>query len=212
MSKIRVSCSSLLLLLSISMCAANAYAASETLSSYSRQGNSYPDSEYVAVAATVKCTSAYGASSGTARCYINAPGYQGTLDVGQSIGTTGAGTVQLTCSGTYPATGMLSCTAVIDDSACATTQNLSAYSSQGSTYGENAPIFSSSTVTCNRASGARPGSTARCFIKAPGYQGTLNVGQSVGANGPGTVQLTCSGTYPAGGTLSCGARVVQTCP
>lgn len=194
-------------------CVGNAHAASETLSAYSRNGSTYPDSEFAGSPVTVKCTAATGASQGTtARCYISAPGYQGTLDVGDAIGTTAPGMVQLTCNGTYPATGILSCTAVMDDSACIANQTLSAYSSQGSTYGENAPVFSPSTVTCTRATGAVRGSTPVCSVKAPGFLGALTTGQSIGVSGPGTVQLTCGGTYPAGGTLSCGAKVVQNCP
>lgn len=187
--------------------------AAETLSSYSSQGSKYPDTIGTSSSVSVKCTSASGASSGsTARCHVKAPGFQGNVDVGSTIGTSGPGNVELTCSGNYPANGMLTCTAVVDAPACAGTQNLSAYSSGGSTYGDTAATLSPASVTCTRASGASSGSTARCRVTAPGFQGTVNVGQSIGTTGPGTVQLTCSGTYPVGGTLSCGARVVQSCP
>lgn len=194
------------------LCAGAGHAA-ETLSSYSMNGSTHPDSESTAAPVSVKCTAASGASSGsTAQCHIRAPGYQGTLAVGQSIATSAAGLVELSCSGSYPARGMLSCSAVIDTLKCVRRQNLSAYSSQGNTYGENAPMVTAAAVRCTQATGAIRGSTALCGVKAPGFLGSLAVGQSRAVTGPGTVQLTCAGTYPAGGTLSCNAEVVQSCP
>jgi hypothetical protein len=49
--------------------------------------------------ATVRCLSAVSDLGKPAGCYIVAPGYAGEVPVGHSIGTSGAGTVTLTCTG-----------------------------------------------------------------------------------------------------------------
>lgn len=162
----------------------------------------------------IKCLSVTGASSGgiSPRCFISAPGYSSYVDIGQSVGTTGPGAVTLTCSGLRRPGRTLSCSAAVDDSACNDVELLSAYKKNGGNYGETAPMFSQASVKCTSASGASSGSTARCFLDAPGYYGVMNVGQTIVTAGPGTARLNCHGNYNANSTLSCQARVEQVCP
>ncbi|HTA21926.1 MAG TPA: hypothetical protein VK763_00210 [Terriglobales bacterium] len=57
----------------------------------------HPGSTAVSGPTQVKCLTASG---GDGKCNINAPGYSGDIAPGTSIGTSGAGTVTLNCSGT----------------------------------------------------------------------------------------------------------------
>lgn len=62
-----------------------------------------------------------------------------------------------------------------------------------------------SSVTCLSAtgSGGQMG-PARCSIKAPGYRGAVNVGQTIGTSGSGTVALNCMGPPPP---ITCSAKI-----
>lgn len=72
-------------------------------------GNQHPGSVAIGGPTRVTCTQANGNNPNTYRpsCYIVAPGHAGIVERGRSIGTSGAGTVTLTCNGQAP----LSCTA-----------------------------------------------------------------------------------------------------
>jgi hypothetical protein len=74
-------------------------------------GNQHPGSAAVSGPSSVTCISASGQNPGTytPSCFIVAPGYGGIVNKGNTIGTSGAGTVTLTCNGQVP----LSCSASI---------------------------------------------------------------------------------------------------
>ena len=67
-------------------------------------GNRHPATAALRNPASVKCTFATGNNpqQNPPSCFITAPGYSGTLARGQSIGTSGPGTVSLTCNGQAP--------------------------------------------------------------------------------------------------------------
>ena len=70
----------------------------------------------------------------------------------------------------------------------------------------SAAVKGPAQVTCASATGANPrDNPPSCNITAPGYGGTVNVGQTVGTSGAGTVTLTCNGQAP----LSCSARIQE---
>lgn len=200
--------SALLLSLFI-MHAGIADATTQTISASSNMSGSTPGTAPVSSPSVVTCTQASGGIYGT-KCSINAPGITTLLDVGQSIGTSGPGTVTLKCYGQYNSGGGLTCKAKIDDSLCSPEQTISASSTlSGSTNGF-APVKSAAIVECTQASGGIYGT--KCSISAPGYSGYLNVGQTIGTSGAGTVNLHCFGQYNANGGLSCKAQVSQVCP
>lgn len=76
-----------------------------------RNGNQHPGSAAVSGPSSVTCISASGQNSSQypPSCFIVAPGYGGIVNRGNTIGTSGAGTVTLTCNGQVP----LSCSASI---------------------------------------------------------------------------------------------------
>jgi len=186
-----------------------ASAATQTINATSRNGNSTSESAYAASPSAVTCTQASGGGAST-RCFIQSPGYSGLLKAGQTIGTSGAGTVSLSCTGTYPVGGSLSCSARIDDTTCSPEQTLSALESSGNTVEVFAPIKSPAIVECTHASGG--GTSSRCFVRSPGWSGLLVAGQAISTSGAGTVSLSCAGTYPVGGSLSCYVQISQLCP
>jgi hypothetical protein len=186
-----------------------ASASTQTISASARNGGQTPGTAAISSPSAVTCTAAMGGTSGT-KCRIIAPGYSGLVSVGQSIGTTGAGTVTLYCSGSYPANGGLSCTAKVDDTMCTPEQTIIASSSGGGSTIGLAPIKSPAIVECIQATGGQNGT--RCAVQSPGFNGYLTAGQSIGTSGAGTVFLGCSGSYPANGGLSCAAQVSQVCP
>jgi hypothetical protein len=80
------------------------------------QGNVHTATAPVKGPATVTCASATNGGGGSnarpATCYITGPGYHGDLVAGQSIGTSGAGTITLACDGNpYP----LHCRASVEE-------------------------------------------------------------------------------------------------
>ena len=183
--------------------------AAEMLYSYSNHEHSPRDSIDISSPASIKCVDTSRSSGGRpTSCYVRAPDFQGVVGVGETIGTSGPGTVELSCD-SNSASEMSTCAVVVDSTACVVEQNLSAYASSGSQYPDSVAVSSPASVTCTNASGAP---NARCSFNAPGFMGFVGVGQTIGTTGPGTVMLYCAGTYPAGGGLSCGAEVVQSCP
>lgn len=189
-----------------------ASATTQTITASARNGTSTPGNATVASISVVTCTQAGGGGQGGTYCLIQAPGWNGILSVGESIGTTGSGNVTLKCNGSYPASGGgLSCTAQIDDAVCSPEQTILASARMGGSTRGLAPIASAAIVECTQASGGIYGTT--CGIQSPGWTGFLSAGQSIGTSGAGTVSLSCGGTYSAnGGGLTCTAQVSQVCP
>src|SRR5882757_2249717 len=72
-----------------------------------RSGNQHNESTAVGGAAKVTCTMAAGKN---ATCFIAGPGVAQQVPQGQNVGTSGAGTVTLSCNGTAP----LRCQARVD--------------------------------------------------------------------------------------------------
>jgi hypothetical protein len=70
-------------------------------------GNQHNQSTAVGGAATITCTLAAGQN---ATCFIVGPGVGQQVPQGQNVGTSGAGTVTLSCNGTAP----LRCQARVD--------------------------------------------------------------------------------------------------
>lgn len=183
----------------------------EILNSYANDRGTFDASTNATSAVTVKCLSVTGASSGgiTPHCYIGSPGYNRLLPIGHSIGTTGPGLISLGCVGNRAPGRTLSCSAEVNANSCQATKNVSAYLENGGTYPETAPVSASSaTVRCTSAYSF--GHTAKCYVQTPSYNGILDVGQSIGVAGPGTVIFSCNGSYSS--RLSCEGRVTQTCP
>lgn len=196
------------------MAAAPVAYGAEILNASASDRGTQSDSTVAASVAAIKCLGVSGAERDgiTPKCRIDGPGFVGYVGIGQTVGTTGGGSITLTCSGTRGVGRTLSCSAAVDESACEDTESLSAYHEGGGRYGDSSPLFSQAVATCTSASGARRGSTARCFVDGPGQYGQVDVGETVALSGPGTVFLHCSGSYSANSTLSCAARVEQMCP
>lgn len=189
--------------------AATAGATTKTIYATANSNGSTTGSASMSSASKVTCTSASGGGT-SSRCFIQAPGWSGLLTAGQSIGTSGPGTVTLSCTGTYPVGGSLSCSAKVDDTTCSPEQTLSGSANWAGTTQGLAAIKGPAIVECTFASGG--GTSSRCFVTAPGFSGLMLEGQTVSATGAGTVVLGCAGSYPVGGSLSCNAQVSQICP
>lgn len=189
-----------------------ANAAVQTINASSSGGSSTSGNAVATSTAVVTCTAATGGQNGTV-CHVTAPGWNGIVPVGKSIGTSGAGNVKLTCNGSYAASGgRLACTAQINDALCSPEQSITASASTGNSNWGYAPIKGAAIVQCLHATGS-VNITPRCNINAPGYSGGLTTGQTIATTGAGTVTLNCTGMYPAnGGGLNCSAQVSQVCP
>ena len=77
-------------------------AAASTISASVDKTGQHPGTAPIAGPATIKCISATSnipRPQPTPSCLINAPGYNGNLNPGQSAGASGAGTVVLNCNG-----------------------------------------------------------------------------------------------------------------
>ncbi len=178
----------------------------------SRTG-SPPGIASVTVPSTVKCNNAYGAvppGGMPPKCWIDAPGYSGLVEVGASVGTSGAGTVQLTCVGSVKPNGALICDAEVKDSVCIANRTISAWSSGGSSVIPTEPLSKVATLSCDSAWGGIYGT--QCSVQSPGFNGFLAPGQSVRTTGAGTVMFGCQGSYPVNGRLYCTLRITQSCP
>lgn len=189
-----------------------AEAAITNITAQARNGAQTPGYASIPSSAVVTCTQATGGEYGTSRCNIEAPGWNGLVASGQSIGTSGAGNVTLSCSGTYAASGGgLSCSASIDDTICSPQQTISSTSSGLDFTQGSAPVKSAAIVQCTQATGGQSGTSA-CNIQSPGWSGSLSAGQSISTSGAGTVLLNCNGIYGTNGGLQCSAQVSQVCP
>jgi len=74
---------------------------------------------------------------------------------------------------------------------------VSTTSANGNTNPGRAPIKGPSSVTCVSAVGnTQQGYKASCNIDAPGHFGPVDVNQTIGTSGAGTVTLTCNGQAP----------------
>lgn len=75
---------------------------SKAVTAYLENGGTYPETAPISTSsATVHCTSAVGASSGAARCYVTSPTFSGAISAGQSVSVGGPGTVIFSCTGNY---------------------------------------------------------------------------------------------------------------
>ncbi|SBV49908.1 putative membrane protein [Xanthomonas bromi] len=186
--------------------------ASTAITATARNGQVIQGTASTTTLSLITCIQAIGGGEGGTRCNIQAPGWNGVVSEGESIGTTGPGNVVLGCDGTYAAAGgSLTCIARIDDTTCSPEQTILASSRDGSSFRGLAPIKSAAIVECTQASGSVTGAT--CGIQGPGYTGQLTPGQSIPTSGAGTVALARGGQYSAnGGGLSCSALVSQACP
>lgn len=192
--------------------AGSASAATQTITASARNGGSTSGNAIATSASRITCTEASGASQGSIpSCRFDAPGWNGVVEVGKSIGTNGAGNVVLNCSGNYPATGGLSCAAKIDDTVCTASQTISGSAANYKSLRGLAAVKANATITCVSAYGGTTGTT--CGIQSPGANASMTPGQTIASTGPGTVSISCGGQYPAvGGSLSCTAKVTQVCP
>ncbi len=206
-------CFSGLLMAGLGLCN-SAAAATQTITASAHNGQSNRGMGLATTLSVVTCTRAVGGGAAGTRCSIEAPGWNGVLSVGESIGTTGPGNVILNCNGSYSANGgSLGCTATIDDSTCSPEQTIFGSASNGNSSRGLAPIKSAAIVECTQASGSVAGTITTCGIQSPGYNGRLAAGESIATSGAGTVALSCGGQYSAnGGGLSCSAQVSQVCP
>jgi hypothetical protein len=94
--------------------AVNAAGSKSISASGDPNGSQHPGTAAIKGPATITCTSAsQSVSSGGQRpsCFITAPGAGGVVDIGKQVGSSGAGTVTLTCNGQ----GALRCSARIDE-------------------------------------------------------------------------------------------------
>ncbi|NIK09652.1 hypothetical protein FHY11_003184 [Xanthomonas arboricola] len=194
------------------VCCGSVNAAVQTITASARNGGSTQGSAIASTLSVITCTQATGGGQAGTFCTVQAPGWNGVLSVGESIGTNAPGNVVLNCIGSYAASGGgLNCAARIDDTTCSPEQTIFGSARNGSSFRGLAPVKSAAIIQCTQASGSVTGTT--CGIQSPGYSGSLTPGQSVASSGPGTVSLSCGGQYSAnGGGLSCSAQVSQVCP
>ncbi|GEM_PF-725942 len=191
----------------------SASAAVQTISSRSSTSGGYSGNGNATSASMVTCTSATASMGTNYGCVITAPGWSGMVKQGQSIGTTGAGPVKLTCTGQYDFNyGRLDCVATIDDVACLPEQSVNASAASGGSTAGVAAVKSAALITCTSITGAQSG-TGRCAVQGPGTSVSLVAGQQTASTGPGAVKLTCTGMYSASGPgLQCATQVSQVCP
>ncbi|MDQ1092872.1 hypothetical protein QE400_002285 [Xanthomonas sacchari] len=190
----------------------SSYAATQTITASASHGNTYNGTASTSVPSTVTCTQASAPGTDGTKCMIQAPGWYGAINQGDSIGTTGAGTVVLNCSGQYDYnSGSLSCAATVEDTVCRQSTTLNSSIKGQRNIVATTPIKAGATVKCTAASGGIYGTT--CGVTNPGASMVvLPVGQSIVANGPGTVKMGCNGAYDANsGSLTCSALVTQVC-
>ncbi|MCF5950924.1 hypothetical protein, partial [Xanthomonas perforans] len=89
--------------------------------------------------------------------------------------------------------GILSCSSVDAAVKTITASARNGGSTQGSAIASNLSV-----VTCTQATGGGEAGTF-CSVQAPGWNGVLSVGESIGTNAPGNVVLNCIGSYAASG-------------
>ncbi len=85
-------------------------------------------------------------------------------------------------------------------------QVISARSDATGQHPGTAAVSGPTKITCTAAASSSPNSQPKpnCYINSPGFNGNLEVGQSAGTSGAGTVTLNCNGQ---GNVLTCSARI-----
>jgi hypothetical protein len=85
-------------------------------------------------------------------------------------------------------------------------QSLQATSDKDGPHPASANITAPANITCLNATSEAPNGkpTPSCRVTAPGFNGSLNIGQKISMTQSGTVTLTCNGQ---GVMLRCAARV-----
>ena len=79
-------------------CSQPVVTASSSISATYDQSGQHPATATAKGVATVSCSDASGNQGSPVDCLILAPGYMGEVALHQSVKTTGAGTIQLSCS------------------------------------------------------------------------------------------------------------------
>ena len=79
-------------------CAQKVTTSSSSISATYDQAGEHPGTATAKGIATVSCADASGSQGTPIDCLILAPGYMGEVGLHQSVTTTGAGTIQLSCS------------------------------------------------------------------------------------------------------------------
>jgi len=79
-------------------CAQKITTSSSSISATYDQAGEHPGTATAKGIATVSCADGSGSQGGPVDCLILAPGYMGEVGLHQSVTTTGAGTIQLSCS------------------------------------------------------------------------------------------------------------------
>lgn len=80
-------------------CSQKVPTASSSISATFDQSGEHPATAVAKGVATVSCSDASGSQGHPVDCLILAPGYMGEVALHKSVTTTGAGTIQLSCSG-----------------------------------------------------------------------------------------------------------------
>jgi hypothetical protein len=79
-------------------CAQKITTSSSSISATYDQAGEHPGTATAKGIATVSCADASGSQGSPVDCLILAPGYMGEVGLHKSVTTTGAGTIQLSCS------------------------------------------------------------------------------------------------------------------
>lgn len=79
-------------------CAQKAPTSTSSISATFDQAGEHPATAMAKGVATVSCDEAAGSQGHPMACLILAPGFMGEVGLHQSVTTTGAGTIQLSCS------------------------------------------------------------------------------------------------------------------
>jgi hypothetical protein len=82
-------------------------------------------------------------------------------------------------------------------------QKITASGASGTPRPATAEIGGPASIECLNASSSGYAMKTSCIISAPGYSGTVEIGHTVDADGPGTVVLTCTGQ----GFVRCSALI-----
>jgi hypothetical protein len=100
----------------------------------------------------------------------------------------------------------LACSARAQRARLGKVQSLQATSDNAGQHPASANIAGPATITCLNAVSEVPNGkpTPSCRVTAPGFNGSLNIGQKISMTEAGTVTLTCNGQGPI---LRCTARV-----
>jgi hypothetical protein len=80
-------------------CSQKVVTSSSSMTATYDQSGQHPATAMVKGVATVSCSGGSGDQGNPVDCVVLAPGFMGEVQLHKSISTTGAGTVQLSCSG-----------------------------------------------------------------------------------------------------------------